>query len=122
MIRRADWLAITKDRMAVALMLLLTIIGIVIIITTILRVHHSDIQVPVRFTAYGTSNIERDQWYTQYSYIGFALALLVGNSFLVVKLYQINRILSLGLLGLSIFLLVLAALIANATFNLAPTV
>jgi hypothetical protein len=122
MIRRADWLAITKDRMAIALLLLLSVIAIVIIITTILRVQHSDIQVPVRFTAYGTSNIERDQWYTQYSYIGFALVLLIGNVFLAVKLYQMNRLLSLGFLGLSIFLLVMAALIANATFNLAPTV
>lgn len=122
MIRRADWLAITKDRMAIALLLLVSIIAVVIIITTILRVHHSDIQVPVRYTAYGASNIERDQWYTQYSYIGYALVLIVGNVFLAVKLYQVNRLLSLGFLGLSIFLLVLAFLIANATFNLAPTV
>jgi hypothetical protein len=122
MIRRADWLAITKDRMAIALLLLTSIIVVVIIITTVLRVHHSDIQVPVRFTAYGTSNIERDQWYTQYSYIGYALVLIVGNVFLAVKLYQVNRLLSLGFLGLSIFLLALAFLIANATFNLAPTV
>ncbi|HSE61860.1 MAG TPA: hypothetical protein VLA88_06230 [Candidatus Saccharimonadales bacterium] len=122
MIRRADWLAITKDRMAIALLLAVAIITIFIIITTVLRVHSSDIQVPVRYTAYGQSNIERDQWYTQYSYMGFAIALLVGNVFLAVKIYQINRLLSLGFLGLSIFLLVMAALIANATFNLAPAV
>jgi hypothetical protein len=108
--------------MAVSLLLLFALVGIVIVITTILRVHHSDIQVPVRFTAYGTSNIERDQWYTQYSYIGFVIALLVGNTFLITRLYHISRTLSLGFLGLSIFLLVLTALIANATFNLAPTV
>lgn len=122
MIRRADWLAITKDRMAIALLLGVAIITIFIIITTILRVHSSDIQVPVRYSVYDTSNIIRDQWWNHYSYVGFALVVMAGNIFLAVKLYQTSRLLSLGLLGLSIFLLVVASFIANAIFNLAPVV
>jgi hypothetical protein len=122
MIKRADWLAITKDRLAVVLLALMAIGTIVIFITTILRVHPSDIQVPVRFTGYGQSNIDRALWYTQLGYGVFGLLVVAINGFLAVKIHAVNRMLGLGLMAMSIFLLVLALIISNAIFNLAPTV
>lgn len=122
MIKRADWLAITKDRPAVMLLGLMAIGVIVIIVTTILRVHPSDIQVPVRFTGYGQSNIDRALWYTQLSYGLFGVLLLAVNGFLAIKIHTVSRLLGLGLMAMSVFLLVLALIISNAIFNLAPTV
>ena len=120
MIKRADWLAIGKDRAAISLLFVMAVLMIAIIAMTLLRIHVSDIQLPVRFTGYGESNIYRDQWYTHFSYLGFALVVGAINGFLFVKTYQINRTLSLGLLGLSIFTLVLALIILNAIFTLTP--
>lgn len=121
MIKRADWLAITKDRAAIVLLILMILGAIVIIATTFLRIHPSDIQIPVRFTGYGQSNIERDQWYTQISYAVFGLLIVVINGYLSVKLYSVKRMLGLGFMGASIFILVLTLIISNAVFNLAPT-
>lgn len=121
MIKRADWLAIGKDRTAVVLFLLVFGLVAALVITTILRLHASDIQVPVRFTAYGENNIYRDQWYTQLSYAGFGLMLLAANGFLAAKIYTISRVLGLGFLSATILVLVLAVVVANAVFNLAPT-
>ena len=120
MIKRADWLAIGKDRTAIFLLFLLFVLIIVIAVTTLLRIHGSDIQLPVRFTGYGQNNIYRDQWYTHFSYLGFGLVVGALNGFLAVKTYQLNRTLSLGFLGLSIFIMLLAVIIMNAMFNLTP--
>jgi hypothetical protein len=122
MIKRADWLAITKDRVAVLLLAFMVLGAIALIVTTVLRIHPSDIQVPVRFTGYGQSNIDRDQWYTQISYGMFGVLLVAINGFLAIKIHAFNRMLGLGLMGLSLFILAVAMIIANAIFNLAPTV
>jgi hypothetical protein len=122
MIKKSDWLALTKDRVAVLLLLVMVIGAIALIITTALRIHHSDIQIPVRFTGYGQSNIDRDQWYTQLSYAVFGVLVVGVNGFLAAKIHTTNRMLGLGVMGFSIFILVLALIIANSIFNLAPTV
>lgn len=96
--------------------------AVALIVTTVLRIHHSDIQIPVRFTGYGQSNIDRDQWYTQISYAIFGVVVVGANGFLAIKLHSLSRMLGLGLMALSIFVLTLALIIANAIFNLAPTV
>lgn len=122
MIRRSDWLAITRDRVAVLLFLTLIFGTIVILATTIARIHPSDIQVPVRFTGYGQSNIDRDHWYTQIAFGLFGVLVVIINGFLAAKLHAISRILSLGIIAMSIFILILALIVANAVFNLAPSV
>jgi hypothetical protein len=121
MIKKADWLAISKDRTAVMLVLGLAVACAILITTVVLRLHPSDIQVPVRYTGFGQTFIYRDQWYTQYSYIGLAVIVAAVNGFLAVRLYQLRRMLGLGLLGMSIFVVVLATIIINAMFNLAPS-
>jgi hypothetical protein len=121
MIRKADWLVIAKDRTAVLLVLGLGIACVVLIATVLLRLHPSDIQVPVRYTGFGQTFIYRDQWYSQYSYVGLALIVAAVNGFLAIRLYQIRRMLGLGLLGMSIFVVILATVIINAMFNLAPS-
>ena len=122
MIKRPDWIALTKDRLAIILLIVMIIGAIAIIITTVLRIHPSDIQIPVRFTGYGQSNIDRDQWYSQLSYGLFGVVLVAINGYLAIKLLNVNRMLGIGLMSMSIFLLVLSLIIANAIFNLAPSV
>ena len=120
MIKRADWLAIGKDRAAIVLLVLLAGLVVMSAIITFLRIHASDIQLPVRFTAYGQNNIYRDHWYTHFSYLGFGLLVAGLNGFLAVKTYQVSRVLALGFLGASIFVMILALIVMTAIFNLTP--
>jgi hypothetical protein len=122
MIKRADWLAIGRDRTAILLLLGLGILVITIIILTLVRIHISDIQVPARFTGYGQNNIYRDHWYAQLGYSGFAILVGLTNAFLAIKIYKINRVLSLGFLSLSLLVMILGIIIMNAIFNLTPVV
>lgn len=122
MIRRADLLAIAKDRTAVIL-LGATFVGLVfIILTTLLRVHASDVQVPIRYSEYGTANIYRDQWYVLYTFPIFALLVVLLNSALNIKIHQLNRMVGIGLMSLTLFLVIVCLVVANAIFNLAPSV
>lgn len=121
MIKKADWLAIGKDRVAVLLMVTLIGVSVVLIITVLFRLQPSDIQIPVRYTGFGQTFIYRDQWYVQYGYIVLALLVTLLNGFLALKLYKIRRLLGLGLIGMSIFVLAFATIVINAMFNLAPS-
>ena len=122
MIKRADWLAIGKDRVAIMLLLALGVLVLVIIVTTLIRIHITDIQIPARFTGFGQNNIYRDHWYAQLGYAGFGLIVGATNAFLAVKVYKINRILSLGFLGLSLLVMTMAIIIMNAILTLTPVV
>lgn len=122
MIKKADWLAIAKDRTAVMLLLALAAACAALIVVTVVRLHPSDIQIPVRYTGFGQTFIYRDQWYSMYSYAGFAVVVAAINTFLAIRLYQLRRMLGLGLLGVSIFIILLAIIVANVMFNLAPNV
>lgn len=121
MIKKADWLVIAKDRTAIILAFVLTLACVVLIATVVFRLHASDVQVPVRYTGFGQTFIYRDQWYSQYAYVGLAIIVAGVNGFLAIKLYQLRRMLGLGLLGMSIFVVILATVIINAMLNLAPS-
>ena len=121
MIKRADWLLITKDRTAVVLGVVLVLWVVVVIATTMLRLHYSDIQVPVRYSGYGQNSIYRDQWYTQLAFAGFGVVLTTINVFLATKVYQLRRMLGLGFLAMSIFIALLTIIVSNAVFNLSQS-
>lgn len=122
MIKKADWLAILKDRAAITLLLGVSVACVILVIIVVLRVHASDIQIPVRYTGYGQTFIYRDQWYTQYGYVGFAVIIAFINGFLAVRLYELRRMLSLGLMSMSLISVILAIIVASAVFNLAPSI
>lgn len=121
MIKKADWLVIGKDRVAVLLLVGLLAVSAVLILSVIIRLQPSDIQIPVRYTGFGQTFIYRDHWYTQYGYVGLTLLVTGLNGYIALKLYKIRRLLGLGLIGMSIFVLVFAAVVINAMFNLAPS-
>ena len=122
MIKRAEWLLIAKDRAAVLLLAVMVIEVIIIIITTIVRLHASDVQVPTRYTAYGTANIYRGQWYSLWLFSAFAVLITLINGLLAVKTYQMDKVSGKGLIGFTIFILMIELFVVNAIFNLAPSV
>ncbi|HEU5187846.1 MAG TPA: hypothetical protein VFT87_05090 [Candidatus Saccharimonadales bacterium] len=122
MMKRADLLALAKDRMAIILLLTTVVSAFVVILVSILRLHASDVQIPIRYSAFGTANIYRDQWYVLYIFPLFALLITAFNAVIAVKLYNIDRLASLGFMGLTIFLLVTCLVVVTAILNLAPTI
>lgn len=120
MIKKANILAIAKDRTAILLLIAVCILTIVIVITTIVRLHPSDVQIPARYTAYGVTYIYRDHWYMHAAYAVFAVVVTTVNSIIVVNLYQLRRLLSLGIMAMTLFTLLVCLAVSNAVFNLTP--
>ncbi len=96
---------------------LLTVV--LLLAMTIVSIRVSDVQLPVRYTGYGLTNIYRDRWYSLLSFGLFALVLGSVNAYLIVKLHSIRKGLSLGLAVLSIAIGVVALIVAAAVFRLA---
>ncbi len=122
MFKKAEWLLVAKDRIAILLLLAVAIEVSIIIITTLVRLHSSDVQIPVRYTGYGTANIYRGQWFTMWQFALFAVLITAINSFLAIKIYQMSKMAGRGIMGFTIFLLLAGIFVVNAVFNLAPSV
>jgi hypothetical protein len=122
MMKRADLLALAKDRTAVVLLLTTVVGAIVVVLVTVLRLHPSDVQIPIRYSAFGTANIYRDQWYVLYVFPIFALLVAALNTLISIKLYNIERLASLGFMSLTVFLLVTCLVAVTAILNLAPSI
>ena len=121
MLKRSEWSAPLKDRSLVWLLIIQVVLLIVILAISVFRIQVSDILVPVRYTGYGVTFIYRDQWFSQYGYLIFGLLVAGMNTFFAVKTYKARRMLSLGLMGLTVFLLVMTLIVSNAVINLTPT-
>lgn len=122
MIKKSDWLAISHDRSVIVLLIATGLALIVVIITSLLRVHGSDVQIPGRYSVYGTANIYRNQWYLLYAFPLFALLTVLVNSYISIKLYTLNRMVGVGLLSITLIIVLTCLIVANSIFNLAPAV
>ncbi len=122
MIKKADWLSISHDRTMVIMLVFLGLATVAVLISSLLRIHFSDVQIPSRYSAYGTANIYRSHWYMLYMFPLFALITAVLNTHLSIKIHSINRMVSIGILGVGLVVAVICLAVANAVFNLAPAV
>ena len=120
-LKRADWLAIARDRTAIILLITAGVALFAVIITAILRIHYADVQIPVRYSAYGQTHIYRDHWYNLYMFPLFGSIIVLTNAFIAAKLIITRRYLALGLLSSTILLLVITLLVQNIIFNMLPT-
>lgn len=121
MIKRANLLELAKDRVAVLLLVIIFITTLLVVVTTIVRLNPSDVQIPIRFSAYGTANIYRNQWFTLYIFPVFAIIVSLLNTYLSVKIYSLNRFLTIGFLGVTVLITTVCLIVTNAVLNLAPS-
>lgn len=89
-----------------------------VVIWSLLHIHRSDLQVPVRFTSLGNFD-QLGSWYQLYDLAIIALITFVANLFLAIVCYRRNRVMSLFLLlaSLMVSILALAILFGFTTIN-----
>jgi hypothetical protein len=119
MFKKRELIQFSRDRLAVSLLIAFLLTMVILLVMTILRIHVSDVQLPVRFSGYGSTSIYRDRWYSLLSFGLFALITGGINGYLIVKLHTMRRGLSLGLALVSITIGVVALVVAAAVFRLA---
>jgi hypothetical protein len=119
MFKKREFLAFFQYRTTIVLFILMGLGALILIIMTLLNIRVSDVQIPVRYSGYGFTNLYRDKWYALLSFVIFPLLIICINGFLAIKLFENRRELSIGLLAISLFIITLAIIVSNAVFRLA---
>jgi hypothetical protein len=124
---------IIRDRTMVILLLAGTVLASIIIISSLLQVRPSDVQVPVRYSAYANISfadrpavlssgpqLGRDKWYYLLSFAVFGLLLLIAHPILMIKLLkQRGRYFAVGLGLTTILIGLIGILITQAVLRVA---
>jgi len=111
---------ILEDRLMTVLVaiLLLVCIGYCIYVGVSLR--PSDLQVAVRYTAFGETNFYREKWYYLITFIIFGVLIGGLHSILAVKLYaQGRRQIALAFILLSLLLVLIAWIVTWSILRVA---
>lgn len=119
MFKKRELIHFSRDRFAISLLVAFLLSMVFLLVMTALNIHVSDVQLPVRYSGYGSTFIYRDRWYSLLSFGLFAI--LVGgiNGYLIIKLHAARRGLSLGFAMVSLTVGVIALVVAAAVFRLA---
>lgn len=119
MFKKRELIQFSRDRMAMSLLIAFVLLMVLLLIWTIFNIHVSDVQLPVRYSGYGSTFIYRDRWYSLLSFALFAVLVGGVNSYLIVKLHSTRRGLSLGFALVSLTISIIALVVAAAVFRLA---
>lgn len=119
MFKKRELIQFSRDRLAISLLAAFLLSMVILLLVTLFNIHVSEVQLPVRFSDYGSTKIYRDQWYSLMSFGLFAVLVGGVNSYLIIKLHSIRRGLSLGLALVSVAIGVIALVVAAAVFRLA---
>lgn len=119
MFKKRELIQFSRDRLAISLLIAFLLSMVILALMTLLNIHVSEVQLPVRFSDYGSTKIYRDQWYSLLNFGLFALLAGCVNSYLIIKLHAVRRGLSLGLALVSVAIGLIALVVAAAVFRLA---
>ena len=119
MFKKRELIHFSRDRLAVSLLVAFLLSMALLLVLALLNIHVSDVQLPVRYSGYGSTFIYRDRWYSLLSFGLFALLVGCMNGYLIIKLHATRRGLSLGFALVSLTIGVIALVVAAAVFRLA---
>lgn len=109
-----------KSRVIISLWVLLLIQTVFLIIFTLANIHVSQLQIPVRFSAFSSTQYFRDQWFYIINFAVISLVYLVLNIAISVKLLNVKgRHLAIAFLWLSVAVLAISTLLILAVLRVA---
>ena len=112
-----------KDRMFLAPLIIgaLLVAGLFVMGATHIRI--SELQVPVRYSSFGITNFYREQWFYQFAFLVFGLALYVLHTLVGLKLYAKKGVaFSVGFQWMTAVLLLFTIVTVAAIFQVANIV
>jgi hypothetical protein len=124
---------IIRDRTMVILLLVGSLLALIIVISSLAQIRPSDVQVPVRYSAYANisfadrpavlstgAQLGRDKWYYLFSFVFFGVMLLIAHPVLMIKLLkQRGREFAVGLGLATILIGIIGILITQAVLRVA---
>lgn len=111
---------IISDHVFASLIGLLVILTLVFCAYVAFTIQPSDLQLAVRYTAFGETNYYRDRWFYLLSFIGFGLVSAIINVGLSIKVFILEkRSLALATLGCGFIMLFITAVVTRSVLSVA---
>lgn len=94
------------------------VVFLAILVLCVVEIRPSDLQVPIRYSAFGITNIYRAQWYYELAFAIFAIVVTTVHTLVAVRLYTLkNRDIARAFLWLTSVVLAIAFFIFLAIFS-----
>ena len=78
---------LVTNRYLTTLSIILVLLSVAFIISILLTVRPSDLQLVTHYTAFGVTHLYRDQWFYLLSFVGFAVLVAFLHVAIAIKLY-----------------------------------
>lgn len=115
---KEEFRQLISDRTLVIPLLIMLVLSIGLAVYAIFRLHISGVQLPIRYSDYGSTNTYRDKWYYLLSFPLLGLFIAVFHTFIAAKLKAKNRELAVGFIVGSVAVLVFGAVVTAAVMYL----
>lgn len=99
-------------------LIILVLLALSILVLSALSIRPSDVQLPVRYSVFGSMTLYRDKWYYLLALPLFAIAVATFHAIVGSKLLPKSRYLAIGALVLGSVVLIVTFRVALAVFNL----
>ena len=107
-----------QDRLLVFLLIGMVLLALVLIAIGMLGVSVHDVQLPIRYSDFGTTNTYRDKWYYLLSFPVLGLIVAGLHSMIAIKLTTKSRPLAGLFLAISLCLLAYGIIVTLAVLHL----
>ncbi len=107
-----------RDRGYMIALLVSVVVFLALVGLFAFEIKPSDLQVPIRYSAFGITNIYRAQWYHELAMAGFALLVLVLHTSIAFRLYSLKgRRYAVAFQWLTVLMLAMSFLVFLAIFK-----
>lgn len=111
---------VTKDRALMASWFALVFISVLVTLVLVFRIHPSELNTQIRYTAFGVSHIYTNAWYYLIPVILFSFTVVVLHTLIAMKLFtEKNNYIARLFIWLSVAVVVIGAFISFAILGLA---
>lgn len=112
-----------KDRVYLTPLIIGGLLVLVLLVMSAGHIRFSELQVPVRYTSFGITNFYREQWFYQFTFVVFGIAVYLMHALVGSKLYQKKgRTFAVGFQWLSVVILAITIMMIAAIFQVADLV
>ncbi|MBL8159976.1 hypothetical protein JNJ66_05975 [Candidatus Saccharibacteria bacterium] len=127
MLPKQEFKKFARDRLALGMAIGLALTCLIVSALLVLWLQPSDVQIPIRYNGFGLElgrtqgSLASDQWYERISFVVFAVFMSAACLWLSVKMHESYKVLAKFLLGSSLLLLIILALVGffvNRTITL----
>ncbi len=111
---------IAKDKPLLTVVVVLFVVSLMCAVYFLIKLNPSDLQVSIKYTAFGTEHIYSSHWTYMLSFVGFCVAIPSIHVIIMGKLYRLkNRRFALFLGWASVIIILIAFAILYRIINIA---